>query len=378
MKLLFFPKYPPMGASSRLRTYQFLPLWKQAGYEIRVSSFFNDAYLSQVYTHQRPEFWNVLKCYLRRFSSLFSVFRYDCIWIEKELFPFIPAWVEQLLAALGVKLILDYDDAVFHNYDKSKNFWVRTFLPKKIDRVMKAANVVFAGSRYLAQRAKRAGALQVIILPTVIDPKKYTLSRYPITTSAVHSSDNSVQDGRQASESLPSIGWIGSPSTLKYLRLVTGALSSLYHKRPFRFVLINGGSVQYRQYLDLPEEAITHYVWSEQDEVSQIHQIDIGIMPLPDDPWERGKCAYKLIQYMACGLPVVASPVGMNTEVVSPGDNGYLASNEQEWVEYLGRLLADEEARESMGRKGRGLVEKQFTLERSFERMQDVVRQLIK
>jgi glycosyltransferase involved in cell wall biosynthesis len=244
--------------------------------------------------------------------------------------------------------------------------------------VMKAANVVFAGSRYLAQRAKRAGALQVIILPTVIDPKKYTLSRYPITTSAVHSSDNSVQDGRQASESLPSIGWIGSPSTLKYLRLVTGALSSLYHKRPFRFVLINGGSVQYRQYLDLPEEAITHYVWSEQDEVSQIHQIDIGIMPLPDDPWERGKCAYKLIQYMACGLPVVASPVGMNTEVVSPGDNGYLASNEQEWVEYLGRLLADEEARESMGRKGRGLVEKQFTLERSFERMQDVVRQLIK
>src|SRR5690606_38569643 len=111
------------------------------------------------------------------------------------------------------------------------------------------------------------------------------------------------------------------------LKLVSPALTKLYRKKPFRFVLINGGSVRYRQYLELPEQAIAHYVWSEQDEVSQIHQMDIGIMPLPDDPWERGKCAYKLIQYMACGLPVVASPVGMNTEVVSHGRNGYLADS---------------------------------------------------
>src|SRR5690606_29137679 len=154
------------------------------------------------------------------------------------------------------------------------------------------------------QRAETADARPVVILPTVIEAKKYTLAQVATSPSGLraeaHPSQYSVQEECLAAESLPAIGWIGSPSTLKYLKLVSPALTRLYQKMPFRFVLINGGSVRYRQYLELPEQAIAHYVWSEQDEVSQIHQMDIGIMPLPDDPWERGKCAYKLIQYMAC------------------------------------------------------------------------------
>ena len=371
-KILFLPKYPPMGASSRMRTYQYLPLWKQAGHGVKVSSFFNEAYLSQVYALRRPGVWNVLKCYLRRFLILFTAVRYDYVWVEKELFPFVPAWVEALLSALGLRLILDYDDAVFHNYDKSKNPWVRTWLPKKIDRVMKAAYLVLAGNRYLAQRAACAGATRIEILPTVIDLKKY--AQPPVfgksrmigvgsPTPAMGSDDPGMDPP------VVTVGWIGSPSTLKYLGLVSQALTRLYGKTPFRFVLVNGGSVRYQQYLKLPPEAVTRLVWSEEEEVGQIRQMDIGIMPLPDDPWERGKCAYKLIQYMACGLPVVASPVGMNTEVVHHGQNGYLAHSEEDWVEYLGRLLADAEARRSMGEEGRLLVEREFTLEGNFKKM---------
>jgi glycosyltransferase involved in cell wall biosynthesis len=376
-KILFFPKYPVMGASSRLRTYQFIPLWKEAGYEVEISSFFDEAYLTQVYEHQRPEVWNVLKCYARRISRLFLVYKYDYIWIEKELFPFAPAWAEVLLGALDVKLIVDYDDAVFHNYDKSKNFWVRTFLPRKIDRVMKAADIVFAGSLYLAQRAERSGAKKVVILPTVIDPQKYGAKPIAIAreSPAEMHAHSSIQDDPLVSEHLPSLGWIGSPSTLKYLMTVSRALTELYGMRPFRFVLINGSSVRYRQYLDLPEEAITHLVWSEQEEVSQIHQMDIGIMPLPDDPWERGKCAYKLIQYMACGLPVVASPVGMNSEVVDHGKNGFLANSEEDWIKYLQMLLVDAELRRTMGREGRSLVEREFTLKGNFSKMLEHIEQ---
>ena len=379
--ILFLPKYSPMGASSRLRTYQFLPLWRQAGHMVKVSSFFNEGYLTQVYTHRRPEVGKVLRCYLRRFFILFSVFRYDYIWVEKELFPFVPAWAEQLLRALGVRLVMDYDDAVFHNYDQSKNFWVRKFLADKIDRVMKSAFLVFAGNPYLAQRAERSGARRVVILPTVIDPKKYRLVPAAVKPrgipAEVYPSRVSVQGDSPAPERLPAIGWIGSPSTLRYLGLVSRALTRLYQKTPFRFILINGGSVRYQEYLKLPEEAVTRLVWSEPEEVSQIHQMDIGIMPLPSDPWERGKCAYKLIQYMACGLPVVASPVGMNTEVVSHGRNGFLAETEDEWVEYLGKLLADSEVRREMGGKGRTLIEDKFTLEKNFEKMQRTLRELV-
>ncbi|WP_084454745.1 glycosyltransferase family 4 protein [Algoriphagus terrigena] len=364
-----------MGASSRLRTYQFLPLWEQAGHTIRVSSFFNDDYLTQVYAHRRPEVWNVLRCYLRRFVVLFSVFRYDYVWVEKELFPFLPAWAERLLSAVGVRLLLDYDDAVFHNYDLSKKAWVRTLFSNKIDQVMKAATYVFAGNEYLADRARKAGADRVIILRTVVDHEKYRqipiLKKHRTLPTGVGYSE--VADASTGSPDLPTIGWIGSPSTLKYLGLVSEALSELYQRVPFRFVLINGGSVRYGKYLALPKEAIVHLVWSEPEEVAQLSALDIGIMPLPDDPWEQGKCAYKLIQYMACGLPVVASPVGMNNEVVCHGQNGFLASTQQEWVGYLEVLLRSSETRQAMGIAGKALVEREYTLAGNFQKLKRVL-----
>jgi glycosyltransferase involved in cell wall biosynthesis len=222
----------------------------------------------------------------------------------------------------------------------------------KIDWVMRHAKLVWVGNPYLKSRAELAGARQIRLLPTVIDP-----SRYP---QKVYYEKEKV-----------TIGWIGSPSTLKYVKLILPALEELNREFDIELILVNGkkGVAFSGEQVLIP--------WSEETEVASIHQMDIGMMPLPDDSWERGKCAYKLIQYMACGLPVVASPVGMNPEVVQHGENGFLAASEAEWVEYLGRLISDASLRKAMGERGRRLVMERYTLERNFEMMEDAVWEMM-
>lgn len=345
-KILFLPKYPRMGASSRLRTYQFLPLWEEAGYGVRVTSFFNEGYLKDVYGGRRPGIWNVLGCYLNRFWVLMGAWRYDLVWVEKELFPYLPAWAEWLLAHLGPGYVVDYDDAVFHRYDTQGNYLVRNLLGRKIDKVMSSARTVFVGNEYLAKRAKEAGAKSVILLPTVIDPTRYRKKE-------------SKESGKV---------WIGSPSTLKYVKDIQAELEKVCREANAGLLLVNGhdGFSFNGELRMIP--------WTEAGEVEAILQMDIGIMPLPDNEWERGKCAYKLIQYMACGLPVVASPVGMNVEVVRNGKNGFLAAGSAEWKEALLKLVRDASLRKRLGEKGFELVQEQFTLRRNFEVMLEEVR----
>jgi len=341
-----------MGASSRLRTFQFLPLWEKAGYQVRVSSFFNEEYLKEVYSHRRPGIWNVLGCYWRRFLLLFSAGEYDLVWIEKEAFPFLPSYAEWILARWGKGYVVDYDDAVFHNYDRHSNWLIRNWMGNKIDWVMKNSRMVFVGNHYLRTRAVQAGSTQIELLPTVVDASRY-------------------QKKGEAEKSIFRIGWIGSPSTLKYVKLLVPALEILNTQFALELQLVNGekGVAYAGKQVLIP--------WSEETEVGSILQMDIGIMPLPDDPWERGKCAYKLIQYMACGLPVVASPVGMNLEVVVHGENGFLASSVEEWVEYLRKLLEDPSLRARMGEKGRAMVLEKYTLEKNFTKLEKIVGQLI-
>jgi glycosyltransferase involved in cell wall biosynthesis len=373
-KILFLPKYPRLGASSRVRTFQFLSLWEDAGYQINVSSFFNEAYLKSLYAHISPGVWNVLTLYLKRFGILFSAWRYDVLIIEKELFPYLPAYAEFLLELFGKKYIVDYDDAVFHNYDLGKNWVVRNFMKSKIDHVMRYASLVFVGSKYLKERAIQAGAKRVVDLPTVIEGKKYfefkgQRSKGNDLESVELGMWNKVLDRVW-------VGWIGSPSTMKYLRRLISVLERLGEEVEFGFLIINGELTIKNKELGGKVE-VKHVVWTEEGEVDAIRNTDIGIMPLPDDPWERGKCAYKLIQYMACGLPVVASPVGMNSEVVTHGENGFLAASEEEWIQALKMLIQDAALRKRMGEKGLEMVKERFTVERNFEIMKWEVERLL-
>jgi glycosyltransferase involved in cell wall biosynthesis len=441
-KILLLPKYPRMGASSRVRTFQFLPLWEAAGYQVRVSSFFNELYLKSLYAHVRPGVWNVLGCYLRRFWLLLSVWKYDVLIIEKELFPYVPAYAEFLLKVFGKKYIVDYDDAVFHNYDLSENWLIRNWMGSKIDQVMKRANQVWAGSEYLEKRAIEAGAGKVVRLATVVDSGKYfeekgkrekgkgsgneelrrtqreenvrgTPDSYRDSRGQVAGEEKGSDEWKMMSDVLGVrsdelgmrneervvVGWIGSPSTLKYLRSQKSLLEKLGKEIPFTLLVVNGSEDKGKREKVKGQESVKlgvksdelgvkskkklgmqvkHIAWTEEGEVEGIRKMDIGIMPLPDDQWERGKCAYKLIQYMACGLPVVASPVGMNKEVVRHGENGFLATTEEEWIYTLKTLIQDAELRKRMGEKGLELVRERFTVEGNFGVMKKEVEKILR
>lgn len=287
----------------------------------------------------------VVRAYFERCNVLLRRSQFDLVWIEKEAFPWWPLWLERLLLARK-PYVLDYDDAIFHNYDKHRLRWVRCVFGKRLDGLMANATLIVAGNPYLAQRAEHAGANNVQIIPTVID-----LERYPVK---LH--EQSVRE----STVLPvKIVWIGSPSTVKYLKEIETALQKLAAQLDFIFIVIGGEGFQ-------PSGVkVQQCAWSEETEVELLLQADIGVMPLIDSAFERGKCGYKLVQYMACGLPVVASPIGVNVNIVHHEHNGYLAATEEEWVVALGTLLANAELRQRMGVHGRQLVEQQYCIQRS-------------
>jgi len=344
-----------MGASSRMRTFQYLPLWKKEGVEVEVNSFFNAAYLTRFYEGKKPSIVNVLFCYLKRFWILLGAFRYDLIWIEKELFPFLPSYGEWILEKTGKGYVVDYDDAVFHNYDKNQFWLVRVWMGNKIDWVMRHAQLVFVGNSYLHQRAEKAGSKQILTLPTVVDVEKYAFKKW---------------DNPQTVR----LGWIGSPTTLKYLTALIPVFEKLRLTHEFELIIVNSDKVH------LPEFPckVTLLPWKEEEESGYIELMDIGLMPLPDSYWERGKCAYKLIQYMACGLPVVASPVGMNKDVVIHGENGYLASNPEEWEAHLTHLIESPALREKFGIRGHKRVKEFYTIDRNFDSIRSALKELLK
>ena len=306
MKVLALTRYGRLGASSRMRTYQYVPIWQAMGIDLQVSPLLRDDYIRRLYAKQATDWFAVINDYLKQAVRLLGARKFDLLWIEKELFPNLPAWFEQALSAFNIPYVVDYDDAIFHNYDLSKNP-VKKLLSDKIDKVMRNSALVVCGNTYLAERAHSAGSRHVEIVPTVVD-----LDRYAVVESKIRP--------------VLVVGWIGSPSTVKYLEAILPALKIAATDFPLQLRVI--GAPYAAPGLDIDCRS-----WSEESEVSQIQDFDVGIMPLPDSPWERGKCGYKLIQYMACGRPMVASPVGVNREIVGHGNNGYLASTVDEWVQ---------------------------------------------
>ena len=332
-----------MGASSRLRTLQYLPLLEQQGFEFTVSSLVDNAYLDRLYNDGSRSRLAVSRYYTKRLLTLSSVWRYDLVWIEGEVFPYLPALAERFLAFIGKGYIVDYDDAIFHNYDLSNNFVLRNFLAKKIDVVMRKSSCVIVGNAYLAKRAKIAGAKCIEWVPTVIDQTRYM----PRPKAGVE-------------ESPKVIGWIGSPSTQKYILDIKEALYTVCERHSVRLLLVGATQDIVGK---LPGIEVEVVPWSENSEAQLIQQMDVGIMPLPDGPWEKGKCGYKLIQYMASGVPVIASPIGVNNDIINDSKCGYLANDKIQWSKSLDILLSSAYKRENFGKAGRRAVEEIYSLQ---------------
>jgi glycosyltransferase involved in cell wall biosynthesis len=245
---------------------------------------------------------------------------------------------------------VDYDDAIFHRYGLHANGVVRRLLRTKIASIMRGATTVVAGNAYLADVAVASGASAVEIIPTVVDLRKYP-----------------VQPERESDEFV--IGWIGSPSTVQYLSEIAAPLADVCRLGKTRFITVGGRPAPMT---DVPLEVRE---WSEEGEFADMMEFNAGVMPLPDSPWERGKCGHKLVKYMACGRAVVASPVGVNVEMVEPGVNGFLASGDRAWSDALRALRADPRARAAMGAAGRRLVEDHYSLAVTAPRLARILEQ---
>lgn len=339
-RVLALTRYGSLGASSRMRSLQYLPALAGVDLHVQVQALFDDAALTARYRRGGYSIGEGLHCFTRRLAALSTRQQFDVLWIEKEALPWWPQWVESALLS-GVPYVLDYDDAIFHNYDQHRQAAVRRIFGRKLDFLMASAALVVGGNEYLVQRARDAGAPWVEVLPTVIDLERYP---YPHSARAVDK------------HHLPTVVWIGSPSTVHYLKLLQEPLQKLAQRLPFVFRVIGGE-------IALSGVQIECLPWAETTEVAHIATADVGVMPLLDSPWERGKCGYKLIQYMACGLPVVASPIGINTHIVQPGLNGFLADGTQAWVDALECLLVDAALSAQMGAVGRQRVEREYCLQ---------------
>jgi len=345
MNILLFSRFDYQGASSRVRTLQFVPYLRSAGHTITVQSLFNRTYLASLYETGKRPFLRITYSYIIRILSLFTINKYDLIYIEKELFPGFPSIAESLIATLKKPYIVDYDDAIFINYSTSKNYYM-ALLSNKIFKIMKKSSYVICGNEYLLQQASNHGSKRIIIVPSVVDLNRY-IPRENHNRKVV-------------------IGWIGTPSTSKYLDIVDEVLAELFNHYDFELHVI-GANYYSKKY------NILNYEWNTESEINLLSQIDIGIMPLYNDTWEQGKCGYKLIQYMAMSKPVIASKVGENINIIKHNHDGFLAENQSQWKKYLTMLFSSSNKRKEIGKNARNKIEEKYNLEYSYSKIKYVI-----
>lgn len=354
MKILALTKYDSLGASSRMRVLQYIPYLKKDGFDIDTHNLFDNKYVELLQSNKRHPF-KILKAYIKRACILLNSKKYDLIWIEKEALPWVPFFIENLFISANVHYVIDYDDAVFHWYEKSDNFLIKLFLKRKHLSLIRSAKCVIVGNAYLRDYCFSAKARRIEYLPTAVNFKKYEDFSYK----------------QQSIENLPVIGWIGQQSTAYNLMPLKNIFLELVgeNKASLSLIGIDG------QFLDCP---VTSIPWTDEDEAQHISTFDIGIMPLADGPFERGKCGYKLIQYMSCGIPVIGSGVGENTNIIDHGKNGFIANTPSEWNEYLAILIKDPALRERMGRAGKGKILNGYRTHVTSPKLSELFKELLK
>lgn len=337
MKVVFYTKYSVQGASSRLRSYQYINHLVERGCEVEVYPLFDKEYLLGFYEKGKKNKRKIILQYIKRAMNLRHSLSADVVVIEKELFPWLPFIFERFLSVFKVKHIVDYDDAIFHNYDRS-NKLIRFILGDKISKVMKQATSCICGNPYLSEFARESGCKHVVLIPTVVDVERY------------------IKKCSYKPQKSISIGWIGTPSTVKYLNSIEVILASLQGKYDFELTIIGAN-------FDSSRLKVRCFDWSEDTEASLIRHFDIGIMPLTDSPFERGKCGYKMIQYMACGVPVIGSDVGVNRHIIEGSGSGFVVKSEAEWISAFEQLIESEKLRERFGGNGYRTVQEIYSVQ---------------
>ncbi len=350
MKIAFYTKYDRMGASSRYRTYQFLEKYWKAGIETRTFHLFPSLYLEELY-EDLPFSSSRRELFGKRHHDLDHIESFDLVVIEKELFPFLPAFMEKKYFEKATKIVLDFDDAIFAKYQKHPNPFVRFILRKKLDQLMAWSDGVIGGNRFLCDYAAQHAPRQWLV-PTSVDVDKYV----------PHDQDH---------EGLISIGWIGTPITSKYLELVRRPIERLAQIAPIRFIVIGAQAPDWHGV-----QTQTHD-WAEENEAKLIRWMDIGIMPLEDTLWEKGKCGLKLLQYMAGNVVPVGSDVGANRDIIDHGIDGFLCKTEDDWFETLKDLAENQEKRVQVADAALKKVRKDYSIDVAAQKLIEIFHEVV-
>ncbi len=346
--LLFVVPYP-MGESpsQRFRFEQYLGILQAKSYRFRICSFWSLPAWRILYKsgNQLTKVIALLSGFLKRFFQLlFIVPTADFVFIHREATPIGPPWFEWVTAKVfRKKIVYDFDDAIWlTNTSKENNLVSKLKWHSKISAVCKWSYAVSCGNQYLCDYAKQFNS-RVIVNPTTIDAEQlHNPSLYPNKETSKHFT----------------IGWTGTHSTLKYVDFIVPAIQSLEKKfGQLKFTVIADKKPAFEL------SALYFVQWSKENEIQDLMQFDIGLMPLTDDIWAKGKCGFKALQYMALGIPALASPVGVNSIIIDDGTNGFLCNSLVQWEESIQKLLEDPELRNRMGTSGREKIVNNYSVE---------------
>jgi glycosyltransferase involved in cell wall biosynthesis len=353
--LAIVPNLYDTSPGQRFRIEQWEPLLRERGVEITYAPFL-DEQLSALLYH-RGEMGKKLKHVMggfgRRLSTVRSARDFDVVYVFREAALFGPPIFERMIKSMKVPFIFDFDDAIFVSYRSPSNGYLSYLkFAAKAATICRLASHVMVGNPYLAEYSRQFNS-NVTMIPTTIDLDKYhVVERAAVAQPVV-------------------IGWTGSFSTVQHLDTLRGALQKLAQREKFRLRVI--GTREYK----LEGVEVEAMDWRADTEVEDLGPCDIGIMPLPDDAWSKGKCGLKALQFMALGTPVICSPVGVNTEIIQDGDNGFIADTEAEWIEKLGSLIRSRELRERLGRAGRATVEQKYSATVQAPRVLEILKAVV-
>jgi glycosyltransferase involved in cell wall biosynthesis len=351
VKVLFLSPYPYNTAPSQ--RFRFELFQKSLPFSFIQKTFYSLGGWNKLYTGTaREKIWFLLTGHLRSIFHLFVSANSDIIFVHREITPLGPPIFEWFIAkVLRKRIIFDFDDAIWINdgHDSQLMWWLKCRW--KIALICKWSWKVCVGNEYLADFAKKHSD-HVVVVPTVVD-------------TDVHKPTPNLEPSNRSQEGIDRrivLGWTGSHSTLSYLISIQRALVELEQKCDFEFVVIANQAPNFQ----IPN--LKFIKWQQESEVEDLSQIDIGVMPLPDEEWTKGKCGFKLIQYGALEIPSIASPIGVNTSIVKEGENGFLASTHEEWVEKLSLLIENKELRRKLGSAGRQTVVEKYSVEANKEK----------
>lgn len=348
--LAIVPYATGRAPGQRYRIEQWAPHLSAEGLEIEFAPFLPSRTMDILYRpgHLLAKAWGALAGYARRPRDVFRAGSFDVAYVYREAAPLGPAWIERALAS-RVPLVYDFDDAIYLPATSAANAWVGALKrPSKTAALSRLSRHVTVGNEVLADFARRHARV-VSVVPSTIDTETYVpLPRPPSPR--------------------PVLGWTGSSTTLPHVASLRPVFRRLSQVVDFELRIVGGD-------LEVAGVPVTCLPWRASTEVEDLRAIDVGLMPLPDDDWSRGKCAMKALQYMALAIPPVVSPVGANVTVVEHGLNGLHATTEDEWVDRLASLLRDAAHRISLGARARQTVEERYSSRVHAPRMARILRE---